>query len=134
MVIETKPFDAAAYLDTNEEIAVYLEAALEDSEQHMATGGGWQLAFAVKDAVRALRKRAVRGKHNFQVHWSGDYVEYIGTCEEFPSLSFMAPDEHAALRGIKELVDLAVEDWTIEPECPEEPQSLESQNAGRGGP
>ncbi|MGH7076844.1 MAG: type II toxin-antitoxin system HicB family antitoxin [Acetobacteraceae bacterium] len=37
-------------------------------------------------------------------------MEYIGTCAEFPSLSHLAGDPEAALRGIRELVTAVVAD------------------------
>lgn len=44
----TRRYDAAEYLDSAEDIAAYLEAALEDGDPRV-------IAVVVKAAVRALR-------------------------------------------------------------------------------
>ena len=36
--------------------------------------------------------------------FSPDDAEYVGLCDAFPSLSFLAPDRDAALAGITALV------------------------------
>jgi hypothetical protein len=41
---------------------------------------------------------------HYRVAWSPEDGEYVGTCAEFPSLSHLAADQDAALRGIRELV------------------------------
>jgi predicted RNase H-like HicB family nuclease len=48
--------------------------------------------------------------YTYRVSWSQDDGEYVATCAEFPSLSWLASDEIAALRGIKDLVHDVVED------------------------
>lgn len=44
------------------------------------------------------------GHHTYRVSWSGEDGEFVGTCAEFPSLSHLAEDPAAALRGIEDLV------------------------------
>lgn len=48
--------------------------------------------------------------YTYRVSWSSEDREYVATCAEFPSLSWLAEDELAALRGIKDLVRDTVED------------------------
>jgi predicted RNase H-like HicB family nuclease len=40
----------------------------------------------------------------FRVDWSDDDQEFVGTCDEYPSLSWLAATEAEALDGIKALV------------------------------
>lgn len=40
----------------------------------------------------------------FDVRYSDEDKEWMGTCEEFPSLSFFDKKRHGALEGIQELV------------------------------
>ena len=46
----------------------------------------------------------------YRVRWEPESQEYVGTCAEFPSLSHLATDQYAALRGIQELVADVVAD------------------------
>lgn len=47
---------------------------------------------------------------DFKVTWSEDDKEYIGTCVQFPSLSWLNPNEQEALEGIKKLVRDVIQD------------------------
>lgn len=40
---------------------------------------------------------------NFTVAWSEEDQEWVGTCDEFPSLSWLHVDRQKALDGIREL-------------------------------
>jgi predicted HicB family RNase H-like nuclease len=42
--------------------------------------------------------------YTYRVTWSVEDGEYLGTCAEFPSLSWLDPSEDAAFRGIRRLV------------------------------
>ena len=46
----------------------------------------------------------------YRVSWSEEDGEHVGTCLEFPSLSHLADDPEAALRGVRELVTDIVAD------------------------
>lgn len=46
----------------------------------------------------------------YRVTWSAEDGEYVGLCAEFPSLSWLAATETAALRGIRKVVAQTVED------------------------
>ena len=55
--------------------------------------------------------------YTYRVTWSEDDKEYVGLCAEFPSLSWLASSQEAALRGIRSVVAGAVADMrkTAEP-------------------
>ena len=42
--------------------------------------------------------------YRYTAHWSEDDQEWVGRCDAFPSLSWLAPDRDEALAGIKDLV------------------------------
>jgi predicted HicB family RNase H-like nuclease len=58
--------------------------------------------------------------YTYRLSWSPEDGEYVATCAEFPSLSWLAADELAALRGLKELVSDTVEDMRANGETPPE--------------
>ena len=53
---------------------------------------------------------AERDHYTYRLSWSPEDGEHVATCAEFPSLSWVHEDEIEALRGIKRLVRVAVED------------------------
>lgn len=50
--------------------------------------------------------------YTYRVSWSAPDEEYVATCAEFPSLSWLAGDDIAALRGIKSVVQDVIADMT----------------------
>ena len=50
----------------------------------------------------------------YQVRWSDEDQEYVGTCRELPSLSHLDSTPTAALHGIIGVVGMATEDFTAE--------------------
>jgi predicted HicB family RNase H-like nuclease len=50
--------------------------------------------------------------YTYRITWSEDDGEFVALCAEFPSLSFLAPDQAAALRGLTQLVKQIVEDMS----------------------
>ena len=40
----------------------------------------------------------------FRTEWSTEDAEYVGTCDEYPSLSWLEPNEPDAMNGILQLV------------------------------
>lgn len=46
----------------------------------------------------------------YRAQWSPEDGEYVGLCDAFPSLSWLAPTEAEAIAGIEELVVEALED------------------------
>lgn len=47
----------------------------------------------------------MKNQYIFHVSWSEKDQQYVGVCEKFPSLSWLADSEEEALSGIKKLVD-----------------------------
>lgn len=41
---------------------------------------------------------------DFAVRWSAEDGEYVATCDQFPSLSWLSPDPVEALRGLLALL------------------------------
>lgn len=54
--------------------------------------------------------------YNFRTFWSHDDEEYVGVCEQFPSLSVLYKSEEMALAEIKKLVEECLTDMI---ECDE---------------
>ena len=50
----------------------------------------------------ALVRRGVR--HSYRVAWSEDDGEFVGTCDQFPSMSCLASTDEQAFIGIRRLV------------------------------
>jgi predicted HicB family RNase H-like nuclease len=50
--------------------------------------------------------------YTYRVSWSPNDGEYVASCAEFPSLSWLAEDDIEALRGIKAVVQQVVADMT----------------------
>ena len=57
----------------------------------------------------------------YRVHWSEEDGEFVGLCAEFPSLSWLAPDQDAALRGIVQAVTDVMDDMQVQGEPLPEP-------------
>jgi len=49
-------------------------------------------------------------RYTYRITWSEGDKEYVGLCLEFPSLSWLAKSQEAALRGIRKVVADAVKD------------------------
>jgi predicted HicB family RNase H-like nuclease len=49
-------------------------------------------------------------KYTYRVTWSEEDGEYVGLCAEFPSLSWLAGTQEAALAGIKDTVSQVIHD------------------------
>jgi predicted RNase H-like HicB family nuclease len=71
-----------------------------------------------------MSDRSESSKYEYSVWWSEEDGEYVATCVEFPSLSWLDEDREAALRGIVSLVGGVVEDLTLEGEPIPEPLSV----------
>ena len=63
-------------------------------------------------------------RYTYRVTWSEDDNEYVGLCTEFPSLSWLAKDPQAALRGIRKLVQDVIKDMRKEGEALPDPIAL----------
>ncbi len=49
-------------------------------------------------------------KYSYRISWSSDDNEFVGLCSEFPSLSFLAPTQDQAFKGIRRVVAEVLED------------------------
>ena len=63
-------------------------------------------------------------RYTYRITWSDEDNETVGLCAEFPSLSWLAKDPQAALRGIRKLVQEVIEDMREEGEAVPEPIAL----------
>ena len=63
-------------------------------------------------------------RYTYRVTWSEEDEEYVGLCAEFPSLSWLAPELEAALRGLRQVVAEAVADMRAAGEPLPEPLAL----------
>jgi hypothetical protein len=52
----------------------------------------------------ALESESLRIRRTYRTHLLDDNCEYVGICDEYPSLSWIASTEAEALRGIMILV------------------------------
>ena len=48
--------------------------------------------------------------YTYKIEWSPEDNEYVGTCLEFPSLSWLSPNAAKAMSGIEALVSDVVKD------------------------
>jgi len=60
-------------------------------------------------------------RYTYRVTWSEEDNEYVGLCAEFPSLSWLAKNPEAALKGIRKLVKDVVKDLHNQGESVPEP-------------
>lgn len=54
--------------------------------------------------MKAFFDFKIEARYSFSVKWSVEDGEFIGLCDEFPSLSWLDPDRNKALSGIERLV------------------------------
>ena len=59
--------------------------------------------------------------YTYRITWSADDHEHVGLCIEFPSLSWLAKTQEAALKGIRKVVTEVVADMKAEGENIPEP-------------
>lgn len=59
--------------------------------------------------------------YTYRVSWSPDDEEFVATCAEFPSLSWLDADDVEALRGIKQLIRDTIADMQASNEPIPEP-------------
>ena len=63
-------------------------------------------------------------RYTYRVTWSEEDEEYVALCAEFPSLSWLAAEPEAALRGIRLVVAEVVADMRTSGETPPEPLAV----------
>lgn len=62
-------------------------------------------------------------RYSFRVTWSPEDAEFVATCVEFPSLSWLASTPEQALTGIRTIVEDAIDDLRTNNEPVPEPLS-----------
>jgi len=73
---------------------------------------------------------AIKNDHyTYRVTWSAEDNEYVGLCAEFPSLSWLAKEPEAALKGIRDLLADVVNDMAENQE--EIPEPFASKKKAR---
>ena len=65
-------------------------------------------------------------RYTYRVTWSVEDDEFVATCAEFPSLSWLADSQPAALQGLVDLIADTVADLVAESEAVPEPLSERS--------
>lgn len=65
-------------------------------------------------------------QYTYRVSWSEEDGEYVATCAEFPSLSWLDSSPEKALVGIRRVVSSCVEDLVSSGEPVPEPLSVKS--------
>lgn len=60
-------------------------------------------------------------EYTYRVLWSDEDEAYVATVAEFPSLSHLADQQHAALRGLVDLVTSVLADMAHDGETPPTP-------------
>lgn len=64
--------------------------------------------------------KKVADRYTYRIEWSEEDREYAGLCAELPSLSWLAPTQVEALKGVQKLVREVVADMKAHKEqCPE---------------
>ncbi len=53
---------------------------------------------------KKMSNAEVADRYSYRVTWSESDNEHVGLCTEFPSLSWLAPSQGAALKGIRNVV------------------------------
>jgi len=64
--------------------------------------------------------------YTYRVTWSVEDDEYVASCLEFPSLSWLADTQEAALRGLRDLITDVIDDLRNNNEPIPEPLSSRS--------
>lgn len=60
--------------------------------------------------VKVVTNKELYDLYTYRVTWSQEDGEYVGLCAEFPSLSWLADSQGAALQGIRDVVADVVAD------------------------
>lgn len=65
--------------------------------------------------------------YTYRIRWSTEDEEFVGTVAEFPTLSWLDPNQAEALLGIRELVADVVSDMLAHGETPPKAGSSQSR-------
>ncbi|MDD5509543.1 MAG: toxin-antitoxin system HicB family antitoxin [Dehalococcoidales bacterium] len=72
----------------------------------------------------AMEAMTEKDHYTYRVTWSEEDGEYVGLCAEFPSLSWLADGQEAALRGIRTVVREVISDMRSSGEAIPQPLAL----------
>lgn len=50
----------------------------------------------------------MNNKYTYKIIWSEEDQEFVGLCDQFPSLSWLDENKNKALEGIKDLVKMMI--------------------------
>ncbi len=69
----------------------------------------------IKTLIRQLKEwrlnMVLKNDHyTYRVTWSEDDNEYVGLCTEFPGLSWLDESPESALKGIRDVINVVVQD------------------------
>ena len=53
---------------------------------------------------------SITEKYSYNVFWSNKDGEYVGICQEFPSVSWLSPSAGDSYDGIRQIIEDIVED------------------------
>jgi hypothetical protein len=117
---KTRIWKAENYIKNRDEAIEYLRAALETDDPELvsaAVGDVHRSGLLGKirkripgceatAPLRIPRKRTLNKHrpHNYRVIWIDEYEEYVGLCDDYPSLSWVEKDPKSAMSGIMDLV------------------------------
>ena len=62
-------------------------------------------------------------RYTYRIIWSEEDKEYVGLCVEFPSLSWLAGSQEDALKGIRKIVEVVLDNMRENGESPPPPLS-----------
>lgn len=62
-------------------------------------------------------------RYRYHVRWSPEDGEFVATCEEFPSMSWLDELPHLALKGLEDALEFAISDMIACGESVPLPQS-----------
>jgi hypothetical protein len=73
--------------------------------------------------MQELSEKRTENRYGYRVLWSPEDKAYVGTCDEFPSLSHVDDAAVAALDGIRMLVATVVQDLVVNKKAVPKPLS-----------
>ena len=82
---------------------------MNDMVNSLISGLKEALAHARSDATKIKEHHFIEGE-KYNVVWSEEDGEYLGTCASFPSLSYLSKSREQALEGIVKTVSEVKED------------------------
>lgn len=75
------------------------------------------------EAVSVAKSKIDPSRYDFRIVWSEEDQEFVASCAEFPSLSWLAPTQTEALNGLQDLLVEVIADIRASGEAVPEPLS-----------